>query len=281
MSNLTSKTPNLQLSLFAPQFDSRIRRIEIDGTTYFSILDVFQYSVGDGKANPSQSWRVALKKLKKQGFDISTQIVDINFPGEPGRKTPIAQGKTFLRIAQVADIREWEEIRVWMADVAHERIEEMLNPGLGTARAYRRDLALLERAGMGNDAAAEHLRTRIDSVVTFKSLMEHIARVCNHQAAFGKAVNQEYLELFGKVAEELREILHTKNIRDALPDLQLSYIQLAEKDMATILEHQDNMTLEQLLQAVMVAVRPLGEHLQMICSLAGIDHVTGQLLLDE
>mgnify|MGYP003438772378 FL=1 len=168
-----------------------------------------------------------------------------------------------------------------MADVAHERIEEMLNPGLGTARAYRRDLALLEHAGMGQHEAAEHLRTRIDSIDTFKSLTAHIARVCDHHAAFGQTINQEYLELFGKVAEELREILNTKNIRDALPDLQLDYVRLSEKALSKVLENQSRMTLEELLLAVEIAVRPLGEHLQMICRLAGIDLVTGRRLLTD
>lgn len=74
-----SDLPN-QLLLFASQFDSRIRRITRDGVTLFSILDTFEFY--GSKANPTQSWKAALKHLDKQGFDQSTQIVDCHPDGQ-------------------------------------------------------------------------------------------------------------------------------------------------------------------------------------------------------
>jgi hypothetical protein len=269
-----------QLSLFVPQLDDRIRRVEIDGILHFSILDTFEYSGSAGsKLNPAAYWARAKKRLLSQGGNV-TGVLDWRPDGQSGGKpTPVAPFKFFLRLAQVVEIAEWEHIRVWMADVAHERLEEQANPGLGTARAYRRDLALMERVGLGHVEAAERLRMRIDVVDTYKSLTAHIARVCDNKAAFGATINREYLYLFGKMADELKDILHTKNIRDALPELQLSYIKVAELNLTALLKRKDTMSIEQLLAAVMVIVKPLGEHLQAISDMLGVDLITGQPLL--
>jgi len=77
-----------QLSLFnEPQFDDRIRRVEINGTMYFSVLDVFTHY---GKAkNATSSWATAQKRLEKQGFELSREIRDRVMEG--GRRpTPFA-----------------------------------------------------------------------------------------------------------------------------------------------------------------------------------------------
>ena len=270
-----------QLSLFVPQLDDRIRRVEIGSILYFSILDTFEYSGSQGsKLNPTAYWRRAEKRLKEQGAsDVLTFVLQHQFPGQGQRLTPVAPFRFFLRLAQAVDIKEWEHIRIWMADVAHERLEEEANPGLGTARAYRRDLERMERAGLGQHEAAERLRMRIDVVDTYKSLTAHIARVCDNKAAFGATINREYLYLFGKMADELKDILHTKNIRDALPELQLSYIKVAELNLTALLKRKDTMSIEQLLAAVTVIVKPLGEHLQTISEMLGVDLITGQPLL--
>ena len=38
--NSTPSADSRQLSIFTPQFDERIRRIEIDGVAYFSVLNI-------------------------------------------------------------------------------------------------------------------------------------------------------------------------------------------------------------------------------------------------
>jgi hypothetical protein len=280
MNDHTPKSPERQLSLFEPQFDARIRRVEIEGVMHFSIYDIFEiYETPD---NARRKWKQTEKRLKEQGFDAVSQMTQYQFcldSGKKTRSTPIAPLRVIFRIAQTVVFKDWETLRVWMADVAHERLEEMKTPGLGTARAYRRDLDYMDRLGYSHTEAAEHLRTRIETVDTFKSLTAHIDRVCNHRAAYGMAINQEYLELFGKVAAELKEILRTDKIRDALPELQLRHVQLAELDLTTLLKHRQDMTIEQLIEAVIFAVRPLGDHLKTICNAAGIDVITGKRLL--
>ena len=42
-----------QLTLFTPQFDERVRRVEVDGVTYFSAIDIFvQYGSEGSRKDP-------------------------------------------------------------------------------------------------------------------------------------------------------------------------------------------------------------------------------------
>ncbi len=93
-----------QLSIFEPQFDERIRRVEIDGVTHFSVLDVLEYKGSVGSAdNPSKYWKRAEKRLRGQSKADIPGLVQHQFPGQRQRPTPVATVKAFLRIVQVVD----------------------------------------------------------------------------------------------------------------------------------------------------------------------------------
>lgn len=71
-----------QLSLFAPRFDERVRRVEIDGVTYFSVTDIFmQYGSEGSRKDPRKYWERALKRLVEQGADVVTGVSRHQFEG--------------------------------------------------------------------------------------------------------------------------------------------------------------------------------------------------------
>lgn len=261
------------MSLFEPQFDDRIRRETAGDETFFSVLDVFQHY--GNKANPTQSWKATLKALEKQGFDRSTQIVD-RAPANGGRSTPYATFKTFLRIAQTADLREWEHLRTWMADTANERIEEVLNPELGISRANKRYIAAKQSQGLSEADAVTALRDRLDAIDGFKLLMATVNEHVIDTPKYAELVNAEYMSIFGKIAAELKMILNTKSIRDALPPMMLAYVRTSEITCQEIVKHKDRMTMGQVVQAMREVAIPLGQQLRKTCELLGISHITGQ-----
>jgi len=267
---------SFQLSMFVPQFDDRIRRVEIDGTMYFSVLDVFTHY---GKAaNPTTSWNTAQKRLEKQGFSSAREILEHRFPGQGQRATPTATLKTMLRIAQATDFKEWESIRQWMAEVAHERIEEAADPGLGVTRAEQRYVDAQKARGMTDVQASRQLEKRRDGKADFKRLTDAIKEVVGQSPDYGRIVNVEYAALFGMIAEELHTVLGDGEIRDALPSLQYQYICTAEQGVLALLQNLPNLTNEQVIRAMKKIAEPLGAHLADVCDLIGIDRVTGRSL---
>lgn len=122
---------------------------------------------------------------------------------------------------------------------------------------------------------------RMDTRDTFKELMAQVARVSDDKRAFGVVTNEEYVDLVGKTTRELRQILQTENVRDALPELTLTYIKTAEESLTAILSHRDGLTLDQLRATVMKVVKPLGELLKAICADMGIDPIVDDRLLPQ
>lgn len=281
--NHTDSPAVRQLSIFEVSFDSRIRRVVIDDVTYFSILDVFEYY---GKARNSRtSWATALRRLERQGFEGSREILQHKFDGKGQRITPLATFKTFLRISQVTDFTEWEPIRQWMADVANERIEEELNPLLGIRNAERRIeyhkrrylTAQLNR-GETVENALDALPQRIEAVDVFKLLTDEIKlKITNPQ--YGKVINAEYWSMFHAKADELRKLLSSDSIRDALPPAQLALIKSAELMIREVVKNAEHMTMQDLLDAIDEIVTPMGAILLNASRLAGVHHVTGKPLL--
>ena len=101
-SDSTPSADSRQLSIFTPQFDERIRRIEIDGVMCFSVLDIFQHYGSKGSAdNPTKYWKRAEKRLLKQGGDLPG-VLQHKLPGQGGRPTPVATDAAIRAIAQLS-----------------------------------------------------------------------------------------------------------------------------------------------------------------------------------
>lgn len=122
---------------------------------------------------------------------------------------------------------------------------------------------------------------RMDTRDTFKELMAQVARVTDDKRAYGMVTNEEYVELVGKTTRELRDILQTEHVRDALPELTLTYIKTAEETLTALLSHSQRMTVVQLQAAVIKVVKPLGELLKAVCEDMGIDPVIDMALLPQ
>lgn len=269
----------IQLGLFDnthPEFNARIRRAQHEGKTVYSLVDIMA-EFSETEADARFYWRDTKKRLKSDGFDLRDKISQLKLKAKDGklRLTDCADAETCLRIVQSIPSPKAESIREWLAHLAYERLEEAAQPGLASQRARERDLALLKAHGYGDHEATQFLEARIQGVDTFKQLMTLVKEVCE-SPNYGQIVNSEYQAMFGKVASELRVILDTKSVRDALPALQLSYLRTAELGLQQLVKQSDHLTMPQILAAIASIVRPLGEHLRVVCNLLGIDPITGK-----
>src|SRR5260370_10781348 len=96
------------------KFDDRIRCVLIKDEPYWSVLDTYKYY--GNSSNSTRDWQRDFEELKQQGFKLPN-LVDYVFVGADGknkRPTPVANPRTFMRIAQVAKFKEWEPLRMRM-----------------------------------------------------------------------------------------------------------------------------------------------------------------------
>ena len=278
MNNLTNSIPNRQMSLIEMQL-SNIRRVEYEGVEYFSLVDVMTI-FSDLESRPVVLWRRTKQRLEKDGSSVVSQVIQLKLKSPKDGKlyaTDCADGETVMRIVQSIPSSSAEDIRQWLASLGYQAYQEMRDPSKAVIRRES-ELRRYEEAGYADHPAVKLFRQRNQNIDTFKSLMTAVNRVCENPH-YGHFVNAEYLALFGEIASDLKTILKTESIRNALPMVQLTTLTAAESRLELVIEHYNSMSMDSLLEIVDQVIRPMGDDLRKFCDLLGVHHVTGERLL--
>ena len=125
-------------------FDNyRIRRIydEESETWYFSVVDIIQALIQQPDYQTSRKyWNKLKERLKKEGSQTVTNCHQLKMIAEDGkmRLTDVADPETLLRLIQSVPSPKAEPIKLWLAKVGYERMQDMADPArsLDRAREY-------------------------------------------------------------------------------------------------------------------------------------------------
>lgn len=95
---------------------------------YFSIVDVV--AVLTESDNPRKYWSVLKARLKQEGNETATNCSQLKLRAEDGkmRLTDVADQEQLFRIIQSIPSPKAEPFKVWMAQVASSRLEQMQDP---------------------------------------------------------------------------------------------------------------------------------------------------------
>ena len=94
--------------------------------------------------NPSNYWKVLKHRLRKEGNESVTNCNQLKLPSTDGKyyKTDVATTEQLFRLIQSIPSPKAEPFKLWMAQVAKERLDEMQDPELTIDRAMREYKAL-------------------------------------------------------------------------------------------------------------------------------------------
>lgn len=124
--------------------DRKIRTVWDDKTEewYFSIVDVIEVLTDSDR--PRKYWSDLKKKLKMEGSQLSEEIGQLKLPSSDGKlyKTDVATTKQLFRLIQSIPSPKAEPFKLWMAQVAKERLDEIQDPELTIDRAMMEYKAL-------------------------------------------------------------------------------------------------------------------------------------------
>lgn len=114
---------------------------DVEEKWYFSVVDIIKALVET--ARPRKYWADLKKKLVSEGSEVSDKIGQLKMLAPDGkmRSTDVADQEQLFRLVQSIPSPKVEPIKVWIAKVASERIDEMIDPELSIDRAidiYRR-----------------------------------------------------------------------------------------------------------------------------------------------
>jgi len=109
---------------------------------YFSIVDVIE--VLTNSPNPQVYWRVMKKRLKDEGNETVTNCNGLKMLASDGKQrlTDVADTEQLFRLIQSIPSPKAEPFKLWLAQIANERINEMQDPELTIDRALQQYLNL-------------------------------------------------------------------------------------------------------------------------------------------
>ena len=89
---------------------------------YFSVVDVV--AVLTESENPNNYWKVLKNRLKKEGSQLVTNCNQLKIPSSDGEmyKTDCMNTEQLFRLIQSIPSPKAEPFKLWMAQVAKERI---------------------------------------------------------------------------------------------------------------------------------------------------------------
>ena len=117
-----------------------IRRIydESTETWWFSVVDIVRVLTQQPDYKLAQNyWKVLKHRLKKEGSEVVTKCNQLKMAAADGKKylTDAATAETLLRLVQSVPSPKAEPIKLWLAKVGCQRMQEMADPALSLERA--------------------------------------------------------------------------------------------------------------------------------------------------
>lgn len=213
----------------------RIRRTWHDDQWYFSVVDIIA-ALTDSDA-PNKYW-TAMKRREAQtsGFQLSTICRQLKLTSSDGKayKTECANTQAAFRIIQSIPSPKAEPFKRWLAQVGHERIQEIENPEL----AQQRMRQLYKEKGYPQD----WIEKRVRGIAVRDELTdEWLARGIREQGDFAILTAEISKATFGLTPSDYKKLkgLQRENLRDHMTDLELIFTMLGEAATTEIARNTD------------------------------------------
>ena len=109
---------------------------------YFSVIDVIEILTESPR--PRKYWNALKTKLKEEGSELSQNLGQLKMQSADGKfyLTDVADTEQLFRLIQSIPSPKAEPFKVWLAQIASERIDEMQDPELSIDRALEQYLKL-------------------------------------------------------------------------------------------------------------------------------------------
>lgn len=229
--------------------DFAIRRVfdEEKQLWYFSVTDVIRALLQQPDYQAARNyWKVLKNRLKKDGSESVTNCNRLKLEADDGKKylTDVADIQTLLRIIQSVPSPKAEPIKLWLAKVGYERIQESVDPELSVNRArenwqqHGRSERWIQQRMMGQET-----RNKLTDY-----WQDHGISKGQEFAILTNIIHKEWSELTVQQHKNLKG-LETQNLRDHMSEAELIFTALAELSTRQIAETNQATGLEENKQA--------------------------------
>ncbi len=213
--------------------EKKVRTVWDDETEewYFSVVDVIEVLTESDR--PRKYWNDLKLKLIKEGSELSEKIGQLKMPAADGKnyKTDVLDTQQLFRLIQSIPSPKAEPFKLWIAQVAKERLDQMQDPELSIEQA----MMDYKRLGYSDNWINQRLKSieiRKDLTDEWKKhgLLEGIQ--------FATLTDIIYKTWADKTAKEYKQFkgLKKENLRDNMTNKELVLNMLAELSTKEISE---------------------------------------------
>lgn len=198
---------------------------------YFSIVDAI--AILTDSINPTAYWRKLKQRLKQEGNETVTNCHGLKMRAADGkmRLTDVADTEQLFRLIQSVPSVKAEPFKLWIAQVARERLDQMQDPELSIEQA----MSDYKRLGYSDN----WINQRLKSIEIRKELTdEWKKRGLQEGLQFASLTDIIYQTWAGKTAKEYKKFkgLKKENLRDNMTNTELVLNMLAELSTKRISE---------------------------------------------
>jgi hypothetical protein len=200
---------------------------------YFSIIDVIE--ILTDSSTPRRYWSDLKIKLKNEGSELYEKIVQLKLTSSDGKKylTDCFSTEDLLRAVQSIPSPKAEPLKLWLAKVGYERIEETEDPELAMERAMQTYLK--------KGYSKEWINQRLKSIEIRKELTDEWSERGMKEGLEYAILTDEITKAWaGKSVKQYKNFkgLQKQNLRDNMTNLELVLNMLAEASTTEISKKQ-------------------------------------------
>ena len=192
---------------------------------YFSVVDVISALTENDYDKSRNYWKWLKTKLKDEGSELVSDTNQLKMRAKDGkmRETDTLDTKGIFRLIESVPSPKAEPLKMWLAKLGKERVDEVFNPEIAINRAidyYRK-----------KSYDDEWIKERLNGIVNRKKLTDvWQENGISKGYEFGILTNQIYNTWSGMTAQEYKQFkgLRKESLRDNMTDIEVALTDLGE-----------------------------------------------------
>ena len=209
---------------------------------FFSVADVCNALSGSQAKDPNAYWRKLKQRLKAEGSEVVTNCHGLKLEAADGKKylTDVLSTRDILRLIQSIPSPKAEPLKMWLAQVGNDRLEEIADP----EKAILRGADFYRAKGYSE----QWINQRMISIEMRKELTdEWKARGIEKEAEYAILTNEMTHAWSGMSVRQYKDLkgLTKESLRDNMTNVELVLNMLAEVTTTSISRSRQPETFEE------------------------------------